>query len=714
MSNRRRTAGLLLLGALLGLAAGLWLLRSLFAPSSHDIPGAIDLLVPADDIYAVTPADLRRFGWADVAPVDFRLENGGQPYPFHVAEDGDGYRIIFYGRGPDDPDRRYTPHNVYRLYRDGDADLNSRLIPTEETGSAAAAVTGVLVSLRLEQNALYVPALEEGRPWFWQQLAAPGEIELVLDLDQFSGGGILLTAAFYASTESGAVDPDHRLKIELNGNEIHSESWDGAGPRTIAMSIPGEILLPGENRLVIEAPGDTGVPADIVLLDWVIVEYLRAADLEGAPLHFTAIGESVDFSGTDTEPVFIFEIVETGEAAGLYILEPGAELRFSTIAGNRYAAGALGDLRAPAGLRAVEQNPDLRDHAGAAYLAIGAPELLSPLAELLDHRTAEGLSTLSVPVQAVYDQFGAGMQTPDAIRRFLSYAYENWSVRPEYVLLVGDWTYDPYGYTTEPPEFGVPSFFVHTEFGGETVSDVEFAKLDGDELPDLALGRIPARTPEQVEIVVGKTLAYETGAGGAWTRRVLAVADGSEARFSSDAAAFLDGFGDGFQPVQVNQAGDGRAVAGQIDRELTEGALIFSYFGHGSLTQLGKDGLFNTADAAALANGDRTPIMVSITCLVGLFTHPVVDSLTEVMLWNESGGVVAGLSATSLTLPAFQAFLSQALIDGIAAGPGHRLGEALLAAQRGMPTDLGRPAIEVLNTFILFGDPALVLPIQTP
>ena len=41
------------------------------------------------------------------------------------------------------------------------------------------------------------------------------------------------------------------------------------------------------------------------------------------------------------------------------------------------------------------------------------------------------------------------------------------------------------------------------------VSDSKWGELDGDELPDVPVGRIPARTPEEVALVVQKILAYE-------------------------------------------------------------------------------------------------------------------------------------------------------------------------------------------------------------
>ena len=102
------------------------------------------------------------------------------------------------------------------------------------------------------------------------------------------------------------------------------------------------------------------------------------------------------------------------------------------------------------------------------------------------------------------------------------------------------------------------------------------------------------------------------------------------------------------------------------------------------------------------------PLVINMTCLTGLFTHPKVQSLTETLLWKPDGGAVAVLAPTSLTLSTDQGFLSQALADALLKDRSARLGDVFLQAQRSIPnTDAGSQ--DVLQTFLLFGDPALRL-----
>jgi hypothetical protein len=68
------------------------------------------------------------------------------------------------------------------------------------------------------------------------------------------------------------------------------------------------------------------------------------------------------------------------------------------------------------------------------------------------------------------------------------------------------------------------------------------------QLPDLAVGRIPAQNADQVRIIVDKTLAYEQSPSAeGWRRKVLAIADGQDPSFKSDAQTFLDGLSVSYQ-----------------------------------------------------------------------------------------------------------------------------------------------------------------------
>ncbi len=167
-----------------------------------------------------------------------------------------------------------------------------------------------------------------------------------------------------------------------------------------------------------------------------------------------------------------------------------------------------------------------RDNA-ADFLILGHPTLLAQLEPLRRLRAQQGLATSLVDVTDVYDEFAYGQKTPYAIRDFLRHAALAWHRPPRYVLLVGDATFDPRNYLGEGDFDLVPAKLIRTTYI-KTGSDDWYVDWDGDGIPELAIGRLPARTPAEASAMVAKIVASDAAAGrGAaapgWAKRVLFV-----------------------------------------------------------------------------------------------------------------------------------------------------------------------------------------------
>jgi hypothetical protein len=454
------------------------------------------------------------------------------------------------------------------------------------------------------------------------------------------------------------------------------------------------------------------VAADLYHLDWVELAYPRWPQAQDDRLDFWSPGSSLDLTGF-TAPLTVFDITQPDQITRLPdIEESSGGFRFESQPGRHYLAVGRGGWLAPGSLAPLALEPDLRRLAAPAdYLAIGPGDLLEPLQPLLDLRTGQGLTVSALPVQAIYDQFNHGFPEPQAIQRFLQYATQNWLPAPRFVLLVGDASYDPLGFQAPPEANRLPVAMIDTVYGGQTASDVDYVQVNQDGWPDLALGILPARTPDQVAVFVRKTLAYEQALReGDFPGSILSIADGQEPSFAKDAQAFVDLFGEA-HPGQIYAPPAGTEdAANQIEALITEGQALVAYFGHGSLKMWGKDRLFTVDDAAGLGN-TALPVVLNLTCLTGLYTHPEVESLADAFLFNPKGGAVAVLAPTSLTLAADQNFLTRPLVQEMLANPGATLGQVHLAARRATSLESDGQR-DVMMTFLLFGDPALSLPLS--
>jgi hypothetical protein len=658
------------------------------------------------------------------------LTNNGQKQPAWFDERSNS--LEFYGRPGES---RYTDDNIYWLSLAADDDSNpdhpatNLQLEPDQTESPAASEIDLAVfptdsfaaQLRLEENQVYNPLATDGDRWFWALLPAPVKKEYGFELKNIVPGPGRLWLRVWGSTDAPS-SPDHHLRIRINSAAIVDDAWDGKGEYLIAADIPANTLVEGQNQLEIELPGDSGAAADLIYLDWIELTYPNPWIANGDELSFVSPGGSVSIQGFSglaaiydiTDPENVMRVAESADPA----------TDFASQAGHRYFVVGPQGYRQPKAIERPDGAIDLLATENAYdYVAIGPPDLLAPLQPLLALREAQGIKTLAVPLHAIYDQFSYGQADPQAIRSFLAYAGQRWSQAPEYLALVGDASYDPKGYITAPEANRTPTFFVQTIHGGETASDYGFSvpgdapwrpgEDGGQNLPEVAVGRIPARTPEQVSAYVQKVISFEQREGtdsefDDWQNRVLAIADGSEDYFRMDAQNFLNKF-TGDYPAELLAPSNGEQGINQtIIQKINQGVGLAAYFGHGSINLWGKDRLFSTEDVPNLDNQDKLPIILNFTCLAGLFTHPKVESLAEAFLWQPTGGAIAVLAPTSLTLTEDQAYLSDAIADELVDNPGGRLGDLLTKARRRVlsenPSDT-----DVLFTFLLFGDPAIKL-----
>ena len=351
-----------------------------------------------------------------------------------------------------------------------------------------------------------------------------------------------------------------------------------------------------------------------------------------------------------------------------------------------------------------------RDNA-ADFLIVGHPTLLSALEPLRQLRARQGLATSLVDVTDVYDEFSYGQKTPFAIRDFLQRAALTWRQPPRYVLLAGDASFDPRNYLGEGDFDLVPAKLVRTVYM-KTDSDDWYVDWDGNGVPELAIGRLPARTAAEASTMVAKIVASDAAAGRAsrppdWARRVLLVSGPADDYDFPAVSARLHALlprGLSSAEVSVGALGTGGA-RDAIVSGFNAGQLLVNFAGHGStdVWMERADGgiIFSGADAGALGSG--AALVVSMTCLNGLFDDLWTESLAEGLLKAPAGGAAAVWASSGLTEPSAQAPMNEELFRLLFAGPPMRLGDALVRAKAA--TSDG----DVRRTWILFGDPTMRL-----
>jgi uncharacterized delta-60 repeat protein len=729
---------------------------------------AYKILTSAEGIYQLTAASLAGAG-INTAVLDLsqiRLYCLGAEVPLDIYDANanqrldDGDYILFYGQAVDSRYAKYSAANVYWLTPAGGEGAPQRMGSLDGMPAGAVLAGDFDAVMRHEADQFYgrsVPGADGLDRWFfttyvpgdgWDKRYVPNAGDPVLytvPLPRATGPGTLSVMLF------SDYDQEHAVQMLLNGVDKGSYSWSGRNYRQIDLA--ADNLIDGDNTLSLTCTSGE----DALLLDWVQVTYGR---------DFTAAGNSLkiahdpaarfEVSNLSGSQYFVFDITDAADVkrvTGFAVSGSGPySLQFEPPTGaddtRTYFVAADAALKTPDSI-AADTAANLGDAAnGADYILITHRDLgwdengdaYDWLDDLVALRQAQGLRVKVVDVADIFDEFSYGLVTPEAMRDFISYAYENWQApAPQYVLLVGDHTYDYKDNDGGGSENFVPAYLAHTAYLGETVTDEYFVRISGsDAVPDLYIGRLPAASHTEAAVMVKKIVDYEQAPNTkTWQRDTLLAADNQtqdyEAVFeliSEDAAALLPQVMNVPTKAYLNDYIVARDLTVDIKSAFDNGSLIINYSGHGGYQVWADERIFDVSngwpgfyydvdDLRQLSeeNKGRYPFVISMSCLTGYFggldawENP---SLMEALLRAENKGAAAALMPTGETATEGQHILNTALFESLFTEDIRRLGPVILAAKQTLLANGSASYEQVSETFLLFGDPAMSLKIPLP
>lgn len=644
--------------------------------------------------------------------------------------------IVFFG---EEIESKYTKDNVYWLTYGVATGLRMQTIDGTPVENLVA--ESYLAVEHFEENSLYrsrVAGSDDLDRYMWNYVYRNGStvnpiFNFAIDLENRFEGDLTLTLMLMGYLQEYSVNPDHLAGVLFNGTPISEIGWDGYSNTQVEVVVPQGLLLPGINTLEITAL-PTGHTQDFFFIDWLEIEYEKVFASESGQLKFSydTLGQwkfvltefihpSIQiFDITDEEsPKWLENVLSTPDG-----ITNKAEFS-DTIAGTKdyFAVDESGYLS----VEAIEaDNPsDLTlASSGADYLMISHADFLVSAAPLQVQKTAQGYNTVLIDVQDIYDEFGYGITDVYAIRDFIAYAYENSG--SSYVLLIGDGHFDPkdnegFGRTSFIPPFlaNIDPTIV------ETAADNRYVAVAGDDrLPDLMLGRLSVNTEAEAQAIISKIIAYETNPlEGDWKRQILAVTDKLEpgAHYPLISESLLEDYfpSEPFQAEKVywqwNYTDLAEANAA-IENEFNNGTFLVNYIGHGAFSFWGKYGyLFGTEDIPSLLPQTKLPIIVAMTCMEGYFLSPYPysydsEALAEVITRTNGKGAVASWSPTGWGSVNGHDFLDRGFFKAIYQDGTNIISQATNTGLLNLWASGDN--LDLLDTFLLFGDPALQLPLS--
>jgi hypothetical protein len=657
---------------------------------------ALKLKVSRDGWYRVSAAELSAYGFNAPQSGSWQLFADGQEQA--VLVDGDG-SLEFYGRGLN------TPESDTRVYWLVNGHSAGRRIKHQKFGFDENAPEGFTrLAVERADRAVRASAILNGERENWYSAIISGQ-------ESFSNLSLSEIAAESGDTARLSVDVQglsmaaHRVAVTLNGIEVGQIEVNSMERTEWRMDIATDQLLDGENRIGLRSLNGSG---DVSLLEAAGISYprrLKAAEDRlqlrqeaGRSLKLTGFGSDQVriYDTTDPAHVSMFTAVSKAENDGTYSVTVPASA-------NARELLALGARQEPLAVNSIERNQasDWRNAANRADFVIIAPAAFhQQLAALQAKREGEGLRTVMVDIEDVYDEFGYGAHSAQAVRDFLRYAKGNWAVKPGYVLLAGDASSDPRNYSGQGGSQAdlVPTGWVDTDTM-EASSDEILVDSDGDGVGEMSIGRLPVRTQEDLAAVLAKILAANAlKPSGANNRGILTVAD---ANLGYD---FVRGNQNIRQALPAEMSvtainredGEAAAVRQQIIDRINAGPLMVNFFGHGSTGVWTSGGIFRLDDAAGLTNEQRPSLMVMLTCLNGAFADQN-ETMSEALLKTRHGGAFAAWSLSSMNYADVQEAMGTVWYQALMRGG--RLGDAARAAKASYDHR------DTRYTLVLLGDP---------
>lgn len=615
----------------------------------------------------------------DLSEISVQIEDGGDGI-LHGSD-----WIYFYATGPHDISYNANDHQLehhYNVYSDEAyvfVTLNSNSAGKRVESSAWNGGAATVVSLGFDELLFHEKDERNiagtGREWFGEVF----DFNLSKSLS-FQFPNRIVTDPVIIRAKGAASSPISGTRLEfVENNTIHLV--------TTFSYVSGSIVYSGSSKSTEFYSPNTNVNLTVnynrgnstsstAYLDYVSVQARRnwlysqggyiARDLEsvspGSVVSYTMPNANA-WVWDVTNPVMPF--LPERNSNGAWVA-PGDSLR-------TYLVCSPADAKSVGSIRLIS-NQDLHGLTDVDMLIISHPDFLSSATDLAQfHQSFDNLTSVVVTPQEIYNEFSCGKQDITAIRDFVRMLKKRNAVPLQYVLMMGDASFDykdrvPNHQNFVPIYESVNSNSLYSSFMTDDyfvcVDENEGVNLMDDKL-DLNIGRLPVKTPAEAQAVVNKIINYKSNpdAFGDWRTRLVYVSDDVdeawEAILTQEPENISRGidttypafniekiYSDSYTQVSTSGSQSYPGARHALYRSVQRGNLVTSYTGHGGEVGWSSERLLQLSDVNSWTNGYKLPLFITITCEFTRLDDPFRTSAGEQLMLNSNGGAVALISTT--------------------------------------------------------------------
>lgn len=540
---------------------------------------------------------------------------------------------------------------------------------------------------------MYSSSYDRGEGWTSSNIGSNATLSTSLTgLFAYTGAA---PAPVFNIAVSGTATNQRRYRVKINGDSVLGNQSDYFNITKDTAVIPLSLLASGSAN--VEVTNITSVASDRLVVHKFELYYARQFNFGGASnFEFTlpASGSGkhlqiTNFNYGTTAPV-LYDLTNNKRYVGdistagtvKFVVEPSStEVNYVLVSEE---AGNIKTVNSFQTRSFMNYGVDTNQ---GDYIIISNPLLTSgpaginPVEEYRSYRSTAaggGYVAITVMIEDITDQFGFGMKkNPLAIRNFLQFARENFTIKPKFVFLIGkgvDYTQQR-NYETNPlidrlnlvPPFGYPA------------SDGMLTADPGSSLPKIPVGRLSVVTPQEIIDYLNKVKQFELAqqtpspllADKAWMKNIVHVVGASEPALQATLYGYMsiykniiqDTFYGGkvttFSKYSANPVD--QINSEELDRLFAEGISLLTYFGHSGSSSLD----FNLNNPDQYNNTGKYPVFIALGCNAGNFYNfnssrfTVKETLSETFVLAPNKGSIAFIASSHFGIPDYLHLFNQ-------------------------------------------------------
>lgn len=364
------------------------------------------------------------------------------------------------------------------------------------------------------------------------------------------------------------------------------------------------------------------------------------------------------------------------------------------------------------------------------------------------HERIDGLKTVVVRADQIYNEFSSGTPDATAYRRFMKMLYDRAETEedmPRYLLLFGDGVWDNRMYTSALSGKSMDDYLLCYESENSLshtnsyVMEDYFGLLDDGEggslltnKVDIGVGRFPVTTEADAKVMVDKTIDYmENKYAGSWRNIICVLGDdgieedgdyNEHVKKANELAKQIESdypemevkriFWDAYKRETSTTSNTYPGVETDITRQMEEGCLMMNYTGHGNPLALSHEYVLENEDFSNY-NSPKVPLWVTAACDVTPFDMEK-ENIGETAVLHPVGSALAfyGTTRTVYTTPnsVMNKYFTRFVLGENENGRQNTIGDAVRLAKANLVTSGGSTDYTANKLhYVLLGDPALRL-----